>query len=315
MTADDKRLALRAAAQWLAQRTGAPDDTELQLAWQKWHTDSPTNRWAWQRVENLQAQLGNLPGAVAYQSLDHAPVTIPQLSRRSVVKSLILIGGVGGLGWSSYRQAPLWLADQRTRVGERRGLQLADGTRLVLNTSTAVDIDFSSQLRLIRLRAGEIQITTGKDSRPFIVRSAEGDIQALGTRFNVRQNNASTAVSVAEHAVQIRLDDGQTQLIEAGQAINISRRNFGPIQASEAGSEEWVEGRLLIDSWPLYRLLNELSRYHSGYLGYSDDVARLLVSGAFPLDDIAAALAAVARALPVTVVQRTRFWTRVIKKV
>ncbi len=96
--------------------------------------------------------------------------------------------------------------------------------------------------------------------------------------------------------------------------MNFSRRDFGVIQGAEPGSEDWVEGRLLVDAWPLYRLLNELSRYRTGYLGCSDDVARLVVSGVFPLDDITAALAAVARALPVDVVQYTGLWTRVIKK-
>jgi len=314
VTADDKRQALRAAAQWLARRAGAPDDTALHYAWHQWCMETPTNQWAWQRVERLQSQLSKLPGGMAYQALDHAPAVLPQLSRRSLLKGIVLIGGVGGLGWSGYRQAPLWLADQRTAVGERHTLQLADGTRLTLNTSTAVDIEFSAQLRLIKLRSGEIQVQTGKDPRPFVVRSAQGDMQALGTRFDVRQRDASTSLSVSEHAVQIRLADGRTQRINAGQAMNFSQRDFGPLQATAPGSEHWVEGFLLIDAWPLHRLLGELSRYRVGYLGCSDEVGNLLVSGAFPLDDIDMALAAIARALPVEIVRRTRYWTRVVNR-
>ena len=314
MTADDKRQALRAAAQWLARRAGAPDDMALHHAWQQWCMENPTHHWAWQRVERLQSQLGQLPADVACQVLDHTPTRLPELNRRSLLKGIVLIGGMGGLGWSGYRQAPLWLADQRTAVGERRTLQLADGTRLVLNTSTAVDIEFSAQLRLIKLRAGEIQVHTGKDSRPFVVRSAQGDMQALGTRFDVRQLDADTALSVSEHAVQISLADGRTQRVNAGQAITFSQHQFGPLQAAVPGSEDWVKGYLLIDAWPLHRLLGELSRYRTGYLGCSDEVRNLLLSGAFPLDDIDMALAAVARALPVEMVQRTRYWTRVVKK-
>lgn len=314
MTADDKRQALRAAAQWFARRAGAPDDAALQGAWRQWCLQSPTNHWAWQRIESLQAQLGQLPGAVACQVLDHAPVVLPELSRRSMLKGLVLAGGCAGLGWSGYRQAPVWLADQRTAVGERRTLQLADGTRLTLDTATALDIEFSAQLRLIRLRAGQVHIHTGKDARPFVVRSAQGDLQALGTRFNVRQQAASTALSVSEHAVQIRLGDGRTQRVGAGQAISFSRSDFGPLQAATPGSEHWVEGYLQIDAWPLHRLLGELSRYRPGYLGCSDQAGSLLLSGVFPLDNIDVALAAVTRALPVEIVRRTRYWTRLVKK-
>lgn len=314
MTSDDKRQALRDAAQWLARHVGAPDDPALQSAWRQWLGDSPTHRWAWQRVENLQAQLGQLPSGVAYQVLDHAPITGPQLGRRSVLKGLVLLGGAGSLGWAGTGQAPVWLADQRTAVGERRTLQLADGTRLTLNTASAVDIEFSPQQRLITLRAGEIQVQTGKDPRPFIVRSAQGDMQALGTRFDVRQHDGSTALSVTEHAVQIRLNDGRTQRVNTGQAITFGNDYFGALQAANPGSEDWVQGRLLVDAWPLNRVLGELSRYRAGYLGCSGDVGNLLLSGAFPLDDIDAALAAITRALPVEVVRRTRYWTRVVKK-
>lgn len=314
MTGEDKRQALRAAAQWLARRAGAPDDSALHHAWHQWCLENPTHQWAWQRVERLQAQLGKLPGDVACQVLDHSSARLPELNRRALLKGIVLIGGVSGLGWSGYRQAPLWLADQRTTVGERRSLQLADGTRLVLNTSTAVDIEFSAQLRLITLRAGEIQVQTGKDPRPFVVRSAQGDMQALGTRFDVRQLDAGTALSVSEHAVQIRLADGRTQRVNAGQATTFSQREFGTLQAAVPGSEDWIKGYLLVDAWPLHRLLGELSRYRVGYLGCSGEVRNLLLSGAFPLDDIDMALAAVARALPVEMIQRTRYWTRVIKK-
>lgn len=314
MTVDEKRQALRAAAQWLARRSGAPDDMALQDAWRRWCMETPTNHWAWQRVERLQLQLGKLPSAMAYEVLDHAPVALAQLNRRSLLKGIIVIGGVSGLGWSGYRQAPLWMADQRTAIGERRSLQLADGTRLTLNTSTAVDIQFDAQVRLIKLRAGEIQVQTGKDPRPFIVRSAQGDMQALGTRFDVRQHAGTTTLSVSEHAVQVRLGNGRIQRVDAGQTMSFSRDDFGPLQAAAPGSDSWVEGLLRVDDWPLQRLLGELSRYRPGYLGCSDDAGSLVLSGVFPLDNTELALAAIARALPVQVLQRTRYWTRVLKK-
>ena len=60
---------------------------------------------------------------------------------------------------------------------------LADGTRLLLNSATAVDLRYSSSERLIVLRAGEIQIESAADpspdpatgqARPLRVRSSQG---------------------------------------------------------------------------------------------------------------------------------------------
>lgn len=312
MTHDQQRDALRLAAQWLARLAANPEDPAVHLALQQWQQADPTHHWAWQRVEQMQSQLQCLPGEFACRVLDSAPA---HLDRRVLLKSLVLLAGVGALGWNGYRQAPLWLADQRTAIGERRTLNLADGTRLVLNTATAVDIRFTAELRLIHLQAGEILLHTGVDPRPLWVRTAQGRLHALGTRFSVRQLDGSTRLEVQEHAVAVtptRL--GTEQVVSAGQGMAFTDSAFGPLQALEPGSGEWVNGRLLSNGWPLQRLLAELGRYRSGYLGWSDEVAALPISGAFALDDLDMALAAISRALPVRVIQRTRYWTRVVGK-
>ncbi|MFD2644300.1 FecR domain-containing protein [Pseudomonas japonica] len=310
MTAEQQREALRMAAQWLARLAARPEDAALLAAWRQWRQADPAHQWAWQRVERMQAQLQGLPGEFACRVLEHAPAS---LDRRAMLKHLALLAGVGALGWNGYHQAPVWLADQRTGVGERRSVTLSDGTRLALNTASAVDIRFSAQMRLIHLRAGEILLSTGVDPRPLLVRSAEGHLRALGTRFSVRQNDASTRLEVFEQAVAVTpLQLDREQRVEAGQGMTFSARHCGPLQALEPGSGEWVNGRLLVNGWPLRRLLGELRRYRHGYLGWDDAVAELPISGAFPLDDLDMAFAAIARALPVQVRQRSRYWTRVV---
>ena len=64
-----------------------------------------------------------------------------------------------------HAQLPAGLA---TEVGERRQFLLDDGTRLQLNTASAVDVQFTAQRRLIVLRRGEIFIDTGKDAASVI---------------------------------------------------------------------------------------------------------------------------------------------------
>lgn len=310
MTREEQRRALGGAAQWLSRLAASPEDRDLYVAWQQWQQADPAHRWAWQRVERMQAQLHGLPGEFACRVLDNAA---DHLDRRAVLKSLALLAGVGALGWGGYRQAPVWLADARTGIGERRTLDLVDGTRLVLNTASAVDIRFSAERRLIQLLAGEILLQTGSDPRPLVVQTAEGSLRALGTRFSVRQNEGSTRLEVLEHAVAVSPAQLATQqVVNAGQGMTFGADHFGAAQRLEAGVGEWVNGRLLVDGWPLRRLLGELRRYRVGYLGWADEVAELPVSGAFPLDDLDMTFAAIGRALPVRVVQRTRYWTRVV---
>jgi len=52
----------------------------------------------------------------------------------------------------------------QTATGERSTYTLADGSSLMLNTGSSVDIVFDDKQRLLRLRAGEVLVQTAKDS-------------------------------------------------------------------------------------------------------------------------------------------------------
>lgn len=285
-------------------------------AWRDWHAQ-PLNQWAWQRVEALRVQLRSVPGALAYSTLDNARSSAP-LHRRNVLKGLFVVAGAGGLAWTARDGLPLgeWLADYRTATGERRRVDLADGSRLTLNTASSVDIRFDSQRRLVELRSGEILIETAKDSvRPFIVQTRQGTIRALGTRFIVRQHADSSEVDVLEHAVAVQgQSSGAEVIVQAGQTLRFDGRSPVSPQAGDPLRSEWAEGRLVISDWRLDQLLAELGRYRPGLLGCAPQVAGLRLSGAYPLDDTDRALAAIARAVPVEVVSRTRYWVRLVPR-
>lgn len=307
-----QRQALSAAAQWFARLGETPEDPRLQQQWQAWHNADPQHQWAWQQVAMLQARMSQAQGALGYGVLERAEQQAPSRQRRLLLKGLLLGAGLGALGWRGYRDAPVWLADVRTAVGEQRRLTLSDGSRLIVNTASAVDIVFSSDTRLLRLHAGEIFIETGHDPRPFMVSSAEGRIRALGTRFSVRQQAQQTRVSVFEHAVAIRPRDSLAaeQVVDSGHSLVFDSQRVLQNASLAATDAAWTDGRLVVDDWRLDRLLEELQRYRSGYLGCSEEVGHLRVSGAYSLTDIDLTLAAITRSLPVQRVRHTRFWTR-----
>ena len=304
-----QRQALRDAAQWHARLGAAPDCQVTRQQWQNWYQDDDLHQWAWQRLEHLQAELRGLPGPLARRTLAGGEAG---LQRRTLLKGLALGLGVSGLAWTGYRQSPVWLADLRTGTGERRSLTLEDGTRLTLNTASAVDVRFEPAQRLVLLRAGEIFVETARDARPFRVRSAHGEMQALGTRFGVRQHREHTELNVLEHAVAVRNAATADALrVEAGLRLDFGDGPLPAPQPADPNQAEWRNGRLVIDGWRLDRALAELQRYRPGFIDCADEVAHLRLSGAFPLDDTDRALAAIALALPVRIDSRTRFWTRV----
>ena len=159
----EQRQALKMAAHWYALLCDEHVTDRQRQQWQAWHQQHDDHRWAWQRVEALQSQLQGVPGKFSYRALDRAGRQ-SAIDRRTLLKSLLLLLGVGGSGF--LYQSPLGRelrADYRTATGEIKPIVLSDGTQLVLNTASAVDVHYDDRQRLIRLHAGEISLVTGRD--------------------------------------------------------------------------------------------------------------------------------------------------------
>ncbi|MDH1010009.1 FecR domain-containing protein [Pseudomonas nicosulfuronedens] len=310
MTPDLK--VLEAAATWYVQFSAHPPRDSERQAWRQWLEADPAHRLAWERVERLQGQWAALPRDVSLNTLAGV-----RARRRAVLKTVALLICAGGAGWLATGSRPYQalLVGERTGVGERRQLQLADGTRVDLNTSTALDVAYDERLRQIKLREGEILVETGKDpaGRPFIVQTAQGTVRALGTRFSVRCHSKDTRVSVLEHAVELRALEAadRPRRLEAGQQARFDEAWVSPPTPLREGEGAWAKGILTVVDWPLGEFIAELDRYRHGLLRCSDEVAGLRLSGAYRLDQIDAILHNLGKSLPVRVTYRTRYWVTV----
>lgn len=301
------KVTLAQAVDWYVRLNESTVSDTTRSEWQAWLAADPQHGEAWRRIEQLQQRLARAPAAVATSTLEQA-----RQQRRAALKMLAMFIGVGVVGWQGYRASP-WNVDYATRVGQRRHLTLADGSRLVLDTDTRVDIRFDDQQRLIILKQGEILVETARDARPLSVQSAEGRILALGTRFTVRQGEGVTHVTVEAHAVQVRprLTTTQGVRVDAGQTLGFTADSVGSLLPASAQASAWTRGLLVAIDWKLQDVLAELSRYRPGYLGCAPEVAQLRISGTFLLDDSEAVLANLEDSLPVSVRRLTRYWARV----
>lgn len=304
------------AAVWLM-RLHAGDITDAQRRdWQQWCQRSPEHERAWQRAAQLGQTLSVIPPAIGKQVLQ------PRTSRRKAVKALSLLLAAGPAAWLGYRLLPLdeWRADYSSGVGQQRRIVLDDGTRLTLNTASAVDVIFDRQRRQINLRRGEILIDTAKDPqatpRPFLVQSAQGTMQALGTRFLVRQWPQASSIAVFEGAVRIQPATAgiAARTLQAGWQMRFDSAGMDAPQAADDSASAWSSGMLVADRMPLRALLTELGRYRHGQLGCDEQIAQLPVSGAFPIDNTDAALELLAHSLPVRLQYLTRYWVSVLPR-
>lgn len=305
------REVLEAAATWYVNLSAAPADQDERKAWHAWLAQDVRHAQAWTQVEQLQQRLALLAPELALPALADV-----RARRRSVNKvlGLLLMTGAAGASLLSVEPLSSRMAQYRTAKGERRELQLADGSRLILNTDSAADVHYGSQLREIRLHRGELLLQTARDParRPLLVHTPEGSVRALGTRFSVYSHDGRSEVRVFEHAVEVRPANAPdaVQRIEAATQSTFDSQRSAAITPLADASDAWTHGMLMAVDWPLQRLLGELGRYRPGYLTCAEAVAGLKVTGAFRLDDTDTVLENLATALPVRVRYLTRYWVR-----
>ncbi|MCC9006440.1 FecR domain-containing protein [Pseudomonas putida] len=298
---------LAQAVEWYVRLHDSAASEATRTEWRAWLVADPSHAKAWARIEKLHQRFSLAPSGFAATTIEQA-----RQQRRAAVKTLALLLGVGVVGWGSYRVSALG-NDYSTSVGQRKKITLSDGSLLVLDTDTRVDVQFDSQKRLIVLRQGALLVETAKDARALSVQTAEGRIQALGTRFTVRQDDGITRVAVEAHAVEVRPRSalGQALRAEAGQAVSFTATGIGPLRMAAEQASAWTRGMLVALDWRLDELLAELSRYRPGLLSCSPEIAGLRLTGTFLLDDSEGVLANLEDSLPVQVRRLTRYWVRV----
>jgi ferric-dicitrate binding protein FerR (iron transport regulator) len=285
----------------------------LQAQCTQWREAHHDHELAWQRVQALQqelsSQLSAIPGAhVALENSTQG------LGRRQALKLLSGVLLVGSAAWVSRDLTgwQRWTSDLATTTGERRSIQLPDGTRLQLNTDSAVDLDFTPQQRLISLLRGEILVTCGaSSSAPLLVKTRHGLLEGIDGRFAVRQDSACTQLSVVSGNVAIhspRQASGLSTQVHAGETYLVRQTRAVLAPPAEMDIGAWADGLIVTRDMRLGDFLAEVGRYRHGYLGCSADIADLRLSGVFRLEDTDKLLAVLAQTLPVQVRYRTRWW-------
>ncbi|WP_081337078.1 FecR family protein [Pseudomonas putida] len=305
--------AVKQAIQWMLRLRESGHDLALQQQCAQWRSVHHEHEQAWQRVTHLHQNLDlrAIPGAgLALQTLETSQ---QRLRRRQALK---LLGGVVMAGSASWLAKDLdavsaWASDYATGTGERRVFTLPDGSLMQLNTRSAVDLAFIDRQRLVRLKHGELMITCNP-RHPVFVQTRDVLLEGFEGRFVAYQDSDCTRVSVSRGKVAIhRPDIAQLQWIESGQNWRLDAHGAQRIAQMDMDAMAWTEGLIVTQNMRLADFLAQVSRYRHGYLGCSNEIADLRLSGVFRLEDPEQLLRLLPQTLPVRVHQRTRWWVRV----
>lgn len=189
--------------------------------------------------------------------------------------------------------APTLLDTYVTGVSEHRLASLPDGSEIMIGAKSTLRIQYSLTERIVYLDAGEALFTVSKDAeRPFLVRTGNVLVRAVGTAFNVRAAEDQSVVSVIEGVVRVRKThvlDGKIEELGGISAAALSPSALNTelrvgdqlvIGLDEVAvvnhprdinaSIAWRDGRLIFTGQPLGAVIADVNRYASVPIEVSD---------------------------------------------
>lgn len=216
--------------------------------------------------------------------------------------SLLSLLVAGSLWWLD----PAWHTEQvRVAVGAQRELVLADGSQVLLDSGSRLQIERHLRSRQLELLEGQARFTVVHADAPFIVHSQGVRVRDIGTVFDVRSDVRGVRVGVLEGAVEVGIGHGAVQPLRAGQQLLAAAGELGEVQAVASGAmEAWRSSVLRFDGTPLRDAIVDLQRYSEVPLRLADEhTGGLRLSGEFDSRQVRALQEQLPVVLPVTVVR------------
>ena len=267
---------------WLRQNNGPLSEKE-QAELEAWLASDEANKAAF-------AKISNITGTIAA----HGPGGKPsRKKRRSRVMPVTAIAGAIALFFFSDDLSVYLRSDYSTGTGDTKLVILDDGSHVELDTKSAIAVRYSAEQRRLTLLGGEAWFEIAPDpARPFIVEAAGGTVTALGTAFDVAVEKAWAHVMVLQHRVAVE-SGGSSVIVEEGQqsafAKGAAAQPPEPVNIEHATA--WRRGKLIFRNRPLGEVVEELGRWHHGYVYIVNSELRARpVTGVFQADDPLAAL-------------------------
>ncbi len=281
---------------------GGGDDWDSFIHWLE--TD-PAHSEAYDAVKFVDALIepGMIPAVgptVANDDWGAAPESRPRgrtglwATGFAAVAALLLLG-LFALPWLTATSDRYEIA---TAAGQRRTVEIGDGSSAVLNGSTRLVLDRNDP-RYAELAAGEATFTVRHDAaRPFTVVSGDKSVQDVGTVFNLVRDRGRFSVEVIAGAV---LYNPRLEAISLTAGQTLSVRNGGrPVvgRSEPRAMAGWQRGQLSYRAAPLETVASDLSRSLGTEVRLDPQLAALPFTGSVHVEgDGAASVASLASTL------------------
>jgi transmembrane sensor len=312
------------AAGWVARFDAGDVSARDQAAFQEWLNRSVLHRDAvaaygslWAEFDALKSLTGGGEAEQPAAARDSHPILLERATPWLVACAASVVAIVSATllfhpkpevsaKLESHPSPALLQLSFETAVGGHKRITLADGSSVILNTNSRLDVDFSGKGRDVHLVRGEayFEVVHNK-TRPFTVYANNYVVRDIGTAFDVHLSKAGLVeVGVTKGSVEVTPASGahglgpakSPDVVVAGQDIVLGQKveRAEAVPSADMGRKlAWRQGQLIYTGQPLGQVLADISRYSDIKIELADPaLGNLPVGGAFRTDQIEAIFAA-----------------------
>lgn len=311
-----KEQCYQQASEWIARLDRQLSQQEQQEL-QDWIAASPENQATlmemaslWDKMDTLQRLSSLFPEPAARHSRRYLYAAASVAALCFLCLSLWL----SGFWWQVANPVDTPDFVYQTDVGEQSTVTLLDGTQLVLNTNTKVQVEYSESARLLTLLRGEIYVEVARDpQRPLSVFAGQRFVQAIGTAFNVEiTDEQGVELVVLEGKVKVGIhqaaaksaptvktpqdnNKAEPKYLVAGEALLMSpdTQQVQPVSVDDIEVKlSWRQGNLIFRGESLEEAVREIERYTPvEFVFLDEELKKVRVAGLFRAGDVDGLLA------------------------
>lgn len=267
------------ALDWLVRlEAGGEVDEATHVQFDIWLRTASSHQKAWDEVSCLWADPEMLVAAQQLEThLSQQPVPLEAARQKSRARRPFFSYALAAAACVLVTVAsshlamqilPRLFADYTTVAGERREISLPDGSRMILNTDSAVALDFSGNERGVRLIEGEAWFDVVHDAaHPFHVTAGYSEVHVKGTAFSVQSADGRDTILLQRGAIDAvhERKDIPVAHLTPGEMVIASQQNLSAVgRFDPENSFVWLDGRIVFQDQPLGKALAEMGRYFNG---------------------------------------------------
>lgn len=307
---------MEAAAWWM--RLQKDESVGFSIEFQEWIANPANDRKfrAITRATEALDAFETSPSIVAMDRSAYAWFENRDASRQPVWKVTYAMAAAAlliSIGIGTYYLLLARPTSYQTAIGERQTFALEDGSHVLLDSNSEVDVHYSKSTRAVTLTKGRARFDVAHDTaRPFTVAAGAETVIAVGTAFDVELRDSKVLVTLIQGRVLIRgaPDDAEYRgesdapiRLNAGQqlvATTDHKPTIAPVDLSVA--QAWEAGHLVFRKERLADAAEQINRYVDHPIIVDPSAASFRISGVFNAGDTKSFVGAATELYPVEAV-------------